>query len=123
MFIRFSRQGGQFGFNIPQWFPSDEARNLFRKKLREIFESHGLSVPERGTLRNQTMDYHEFLDNAAFAEIREVPYEFEAPREMTKEWREIPAFSDRFRSSQVSAKYYRKSVRNFTRCTITLQRT
>jgi hypothetical protein len=68
--------------------------------VREIFASHGLSVPERGTLRNQTRDYHEFLDSAAFAEIRKVPYEIEDPREMTKEWREIPAFSDQFRSSK-----------------------
>ena len=92
--------GGQFGFNITQWFTSDDARNIFRKKVREILEGRGLDLPESGTLRNQTRDYHEILDNAGFSEIREVSYEFEATRQMLNEWHEIPAFSDQFRSSK-----------------------
>ena len=88
--------GASFGFNLPRWFPSDEARDLFRSRVREILARHGLSYPEKGSLRNQTLNYDEILTKAGFTHLKDSLYEFQTPKEMSEEWRAIPVFSDQF---------------------------
>jgi ubiquinone/menaquinone biosynthesis C-methylase UbiE len=87
---------GKLGFNLPRWFPSDEARDLYRKKVHEILEAHGLPSPDRGSLRNQTTDYQEILIKAGFSAVKDTEYRFPIPRELTKEWQRSRHFGIHF---------------------------
>jgi len=93
--------GGQLGFNLPRWFPSDEARELFRMRVREILAERGLPPLGPGSLRNQTIDYAETLSESGFRSIKDVEYESQVPEKMIKDWRAIPVFSDLFRSPRL----------------------
>ena len=89
-----SRTRGKFGFNLPRWFPSDEARDSFSEKSTRNLESPRTTVPgKRYSLRNQTTDYQEILIKP---DSRSQGYTIRISKshsELTKEWREIPAFS------------------------------
>ncbi|MFI5421057.1 MAG: hypothetical protein ACHQ1H_08835, partial [Nitrososphaerales archaeon] len=53
-------------------------------------------------LRNQTTDYNEILIKAGFNEVKDAEYGFPIPRELTKDWREIPAFRSSKMPQEVS---------------------
>jgi ubiquinone/menaquinone biosynthesis C-methylase UbiE len=93
---------GQFGFNIPLWFPSEEARLKFRKSVVEIFQKYGIAPPKSGSLRNQLLDYSELLQKSGFNLIRDEAYEIEMSAGAREDWRDIPAFREpQYHSSEI----------------------
>jgi len=95
-------QRGKFGFNIPLWFPSEDARISFRKSVAQIFQKHGIPPPKSGSMRNQLIDYPELLLESGFSLLKDEMYEFEMPQGARKDWSRIPIFLEpSYRSGKI----------------------
>jgi ubiquinone/menaquinone biosynthesis C-methylase UbiE len=89
------REDGQFGFSMPLWFSSEDARDQFRREVQEIYSKYGV-VPNSGRSSRQRFNYRELLEKTAFTVIREENYEVKMSADARREWRAIPVFQRSF---------------------------
>ena len=89
---------GRFGFNLSDWFTSEELRGAYRKIVQEILSKYGIDPSKlhgQGMFGRERINYVHLLESSGFKVIKDEHYEFEMPRVARTAWRRIPVFSSR----------------------------
>jgi len=99
-------QTGEFAFSIPSWVGgSEEVREAFRAKTREVLLEHGVPpdvIDDLAARRvRQRVDYLALFHRLGF-EVKDVPFEFRVSQESRDAWRHIGVFSGNRRRSWLS---------------------